>query len=712
MPDGSNQAKRCPQSGCDHLSPPEAQFCAQCGGSLDEAETVEATAGQQIQAADDTANVCLVSSCAHANKARARFCAMCGQALGTSSSSSGKQAGDLFGHPKGLYVLFFTELWERFSFYGMKTLLILYMLNHFFWSQEDASSLLGWYAALAYGLPVVGGFVADRYIGAKKAVIYGAVLLSAGHITMAFEPLWCFYTALGLIIAGVGLLKPNVSTQVGSLYKPGDPRRDAAFTLFYMGINLGAFAGPLLCDWLRVTFGWHFGFGAAGVGMILGLIVYVIGQRKLVEFQQDGPGPKSAAKVEKARAAQAAVPFGVVRDRIVVLLVIFVFVIIFWAAFEQQANAMLVWADKHTNLRLTTSEVIPATLDVESAAADGAASSWFSDPTMSSGQTQSINPFFIITLAPVLAFLWIWLGRRGLQPSTPTKMAMGLALVVVAFGVMWPAANVENGGSSAPLASMPSGVLVDAEGFVYTIDDDADNEYYGAKRLRYDTGSRELQMSGVFVDLDRFRLLAATAPTDLVAEVEAFAERTGEEELSEDKTLSTVLAHFPQGVGAFEIMEGEGASRKMVVRWDPEARTLTALSEIKTRARTEFLAAASDPAFKVAVDKVYLESSQFRVSVWWLIAFYLFLTMGELCISPVGLSLVTKLAPAKHVGLLMGGWFLATAVAEKLAQVFGAYWGKMPPGNYFLIFVVMCGVGTVLMAVVVPKLKKMMHGVQ
>ena len=267
------------------------------------------------------------------------------------------------GHPKGLYVLFFTELWERFSFYGMKTLLLLYMINHFFWSQEDASSLLGTYAALAYGLPVVGGFIADRYLGAKRAVVLGALLLSAGHLCMAIETMFFFYMALALIIAGVGLLKPNVSTQVGSLYKPGDPRRDGAFTIFYMGINLGALIGPLLCDWLRVHYGYSYGFGAAGVGMILGLIVYVIGQRRLVEFQQDVPAEEGEQDRGPQVAAHPEHPPHVVRDRIIVLLVVFAFVILFWTAFEQSPNAMLVWADKHTNLRLASAEPPPITLE-------------------------------------------------------------------------------------------------------------------------------------------------------------------------------------------------------------------------------------------------------------------------------------------------------------------------------------------------------------
>lgn len=698
--------------------------------------------------------------------------------------SAKPSSGTFLGHPIGLYVLFFTELWERFSFYGMKTLLVLYMLNKFMWTQEDASGLLGTYAMLAYGLPVVGGFIADRYLGARRAVILGGILLSAGHICMAFEPLPFFYTALALIIAGVGLLKPNVSTQVGSLYKPGDPRRDGAFTIFYMGINLGALIGPLLCDWLRLHYGYHYGFAAAGIGMILGLIVYVIGLRLLVEFRQDVPEEKPAER-SGTRLAESRPehPPHVVRDRVIVLLVVFAFIILFWTAFEQSPNAMLVWADKHTNLRLLSAEPPPVTLDEPAAAVEPgeqvkgftaalgqawqAVKDWCRDPKMGSGQTQSINPFFIITLAPVFAFFWVWLDRRKRQPSTPTKMTLGLALVVAAFAVMWPAAYRENGASSAPLGALPAGFDVDEEGFLYSREKGAGDEctYYGLHRLRYDAAAHTLRLNGVLPDLDRFRLLAHTAPENLVKEVEEFAPRTArrpsrkervhqiwlaefvtglfenfdrfqelsrtdstkcygeistlvqqateqaETKVKEPWSLSTHLEHAPKELGPVEIRQGQGKDRKVVLRWDPEAKVLTAFDEIKERPRIEFLAAAAEPDFKNAVDRVYLDSSRFRVSIWWLIGFYLLLTTGELCLSPVGLSLVTKLAPPKHVGLFMGGWFLATAVAEKLAQVFGAMWGKMPPAEYFFIFVVMCGVGAVLMGLLVPALKRKMHGV-
>ena len=649
----------------------------------------------------------------------------------------------LLGHPLGLYVLFFTELWERFSFYGMKTLLMLYMINHFFWSQERASGLLGTYAFLAYGLPVVGGFIADRYLGAKRAVILGALLLSAGHITMAFEALPFFYTALGLIIAGVALLKPNVSTQVGSLYKPGDPRRDGAFTIFYMGINLGALLGTLICPWLRVNYGYHYGFGAAGVGMILGLIVYVIGQRVLVEFKQDVAGEEGAPN--GATAAQAKLhpehPPHVVRDRIIVLLVVFAFIILFWTAFEQSPNAMLVWADKHTNLRLASTEVEPVALDDAHAPADVAETApaddqpgwgsrvadWWRDPTMTSDQTQSFNPFFIITLAPVFAFLWVWLDRRKLQPSTPTKMVLGLVLVVCAFGIMWPAALLENRASSVSLAALPDVLSVDEQGRVYTVErEDAETDaaegeaegqdesaerrvYYGLTRLRYDADGQLLHLEGVLPDLDRLRLLSETASEDFKLAVEELVARSEEKasqaKIGQDWELVEELATAPPG---FRIAGDEAAK---VLTWDADTKTITVTDKINQRAKVEVLAAAAQPDFKEAVDTVYVDSSRFKVSVWWLIGFYLVLTMGELCISPVGLSLVTKLAPARHVGLFMGGWFLATAVAEKLAQVFGAYWGKMPPMNYFLIFVVMCAVGSLLMALLIRRLKRMMHGV-
>jgi POT family proton-dependent oligopeptide transporter len=633
---------------------------------------------------------------------------------------SDQQSRTLFGHPLGLYTLFFTEMWERFSFYGMKTLLVLYMINHFFWSQEDASHLLGTYAALAYGLPVVGGFIADRYIGARRAIILGAVLLSIGHFLMAFEPLPFFYTALGFIVAGVGLLKPNVSTQVGDLYEPGDPRRDGGFTVFYMGINLGAFIGPLVCDWLRVKYGWHFGFGAAGVGMVFGLIVYVIGQRYLFKFKpvSDPSKPENDTKPVEDH------PPHVVRDRIMVLLIVFAFVILFWTAFEQSPNAMLVWADKHTNLRFLSTEPSPVALETLTPAAPETVDislwqgmkDWFSEPSITSGQSQSFNPFFIIALAPVFAFFWIWLDRRKLQPSTPAKMALGLLLVALAFGVMWPAAQRENRPSQVALAALPESLHVDEDRQVFSTTKveggDGERSYYGATRLQYDSENGQLSMSGVLTDLDRLRLLSETASPELITEFDAFVAKTKAADKSKaDWNITAVLESAPTAIPRGELTEGEGDNTRTILKWEPDTKVITAYGEIKDRTRIAFLAAAGQEEFTAAIDKIFLDSARFRVSLWWLIAFFMVLTMGELCVSPVGLSLVTKLAPARHVGLFMGGWFLATAVAEYTAQVFGAKWGAMAPGQFFLVFVVMCGAGGLLMALLIKPMRRMMHGV-
>ncbi len=623
----------------------------------------------------------------------------------------------ILGHPLGLYVLFFAEMWERFSFYGMKTLLILYMLNSFFWNNERASHLMGIYTFLAYGVPIIGGFLADRFFGAKKAVVYGAILLSMGHFLMVFSPMWCFYGALGLIIAGVGLLKPNISTQVGSLYKPDDPRRDGAFTIFYMGINLGAFFGPLICDWLRVHYGYHYGFGAAGVGMVFGLLVYIIGQRRLVEFNQEVPD-EDPKKVAVAKTPEH--PPHVVRDRVIVLLIVFAFVILFWAAFEQSGNSILVWADQHSNLRPFSTEPPPLTVPGEvTDAVETAGTSW-AEYAIPSGWSQSFNPFFIITLAPVFAFLWMWLDKRKLQPSTPGKMVMGIFLVAVAYACLWPATAGENQPCSVQLAKLPIAFDVDQEGRISSParDDDGkvkigtaadDRVFYGATRLRYDATNEKLMLKGVLIDLDRYRLLAESAPEDFhdaVRDLEAKAKKKSNEVSGGEKwEVSEVIAAVPAD---FKIV---GDEAEKALKWNAAEKTLTATAEINLRARTQLLACAAEPEFKTAVDKIYVESGKSRVSIWWLLLFFMVLTMGELCLSPVGLSLVTKLAPRRQVGLCMGGWFLATAIAEYAAHYFSGWWGKMTPDNFFMMFVIMCLVGAALMAVLIKTLKRMMHGV-
>ena len=275
--------------------------------------------------------------------------------------------GELFGHPKGLYVLFFTELWERFSFYGMKALLILYMLKEFLYSQEHASMVMAWYAGLVYATPVLGGMIADKLLGARRTVLIGGIIIAIGHFLLAFPPKPFFYAGLIALIVGVGLLKPNISTQVGTLYRSTDNRRDSAFTIFYMGINMGAFLGPIICDqWLRMNYGFHYGFAAAGVGMVLGLVVYVLGKKAIVEGQisEEATPPSPATHAKPTTTSNHVLPERVVRDRVIVLIILCLFMTCFWLAFEQAANVMTVWAEDFTNRYVFQLEPPPVVIGV------------------------------------------------------------------------------------------------------------------------------------------------------------------------------------------------------------------------------------------------------------------------------------------------------------------------------------------------------------
>lgn len=341
----------------------------------------------------------------------------------------------LFGHPRGLFVLFLTEMWERFSYYGMRSLLVLYMVNHLFIRpdvgqhvlgftalknglesvfgplgvQPLSSQIYGLYTAFVYFTPFFGGMLADRVLGQRRTVVLGAILMAIGHFLMASERL--FFPALLCLIAGNGAFKPNISTQVGLLYKAGDPRRDRAYTIFYMGVNLGAFLSPLVCGTLGQKVGWHWGFGAAGVGMIIGLILYWSGQKYL-----------APDVLEQRRAAAAAgnqARGKLTRDewlRIGALIVICALNVVFWACYEQQGNTMQLWADQNTNWTLW-GWTVPST--------------WF----------QSFNPIMIFIFAPLLNILWAWQARRNAEPSSIMKMALGCCLLGLSFIVMIVAAQ-------------------------------------------------------------------------------------------------------------------------------------------------------------------------------------------------------------------------------------------------------------------------------
>jgi len=380
--------------------------------------------------------------------------------------------GTFFGHPKGLFVLFFAEMWERFSYYGMRALLIFYLTQHWLFSDEASSIIYGAYTALVYITPVIGGYLADRYLGQRKAVLFGAVLLTFGHFLMAFEGdggqgsayLNIFWLALSFIIVGSGFLKANISVIVGQLYPRADVRRDGAYTIFYMGINLGAFIGTIIAGYLGQTYGWAYGFGSAGVGMLLGLIVFMWGKPLLMGRGESRDPQRLQSKVggisfEWLLYGIGVAAVGIVwvliqyqelvgtllglsgavlvlyvlytavaklpsedRDRIFAAMFLIIGSILFWALFEQAGSSLNLFADRHVDREMFGS-VVPASV------------------------FQSINPAYIILFAPLFAWLWTALGRRGLEPSAPAKFGLaliqlGAGFLVLVFGAT--AVGVEN----------------------------------------------------------------------------------------------------------------------------------------------------------------------------------------------------------------------------------------------------------------------------
>ncbi len=643
---------------------------------------------------------------------------------------SNASSGELLGHPKCLFVLFFTELWERFSFYGMKALLILYMVNYLFKTQSEASHVMMWYAGLVYATPILGGLIADKFLGARWSVVIGGVLMAIGHFLLAFEAMPFFYSGLAFLIMGCGFLKPNISTQVGALYRENDERRDSAFTIFYMGINIGAFIGPLICGWLRVNFSYHHGFAAAGVGMVVGLIVYLFGMNSVERRTRQIAAEDAAAKEGGASSANEVeeVPAYVYRDRSIVLVVICVFAILFWVGFEQAANVMNLWAQKHTNLHVFEAQapevVINAVTSTDQAPPDGGSFA------LAAEHTQSINPGFIFILAGVFAWLWTFLQKRKLQPSTPMKMAMGVFFATLAYGAMMAAAAAENRPTQAPLAGLPDGLQLGEQGQLFSTelgDDGAEvRTDYGATRLRWE--NQVLHMNGVLTDLDWMRALGISSPQPYKDAVEELSEKA--EARAEEVRLAKKAGEMDRNVtwevqvelppGAAEIIpiagwptaevDGEDVAK---VLWDSKTRTLAVRDDVLSdRDRAQVLANGSEPEFRDALTSIYRQSSVLKISIGWLCLFYFLVTVGELCLSPVGLSLVTKAAPPKLVGLFMGFWFFTTgAVSNFLAHFVGGMWGTMTPMQYFLIFGVVAAVATLIMLLMLRVLRPMLHGV-
>lgn len=429
-----------------------------------------------------------------------------------------------FGHPRGLSTLFFTEMWERFSFYGLKALLILFMTataakGGLGFTDARAGGVIGWYGFGVYGSAILGGWVADRVWGQYRSVLVGGIIIAFGHFSMAIPTIPTFYLGLCLIVVGTGLLKPNASTMVGALYDEDDARRDAGFSIFYVGINVGAFVAPLVVGTLGQEVNWHAGFACAGVGMVIGLIQYVAGKPRLL------PALERLGQTEEHAAPVTAPWWRFTREewgRVAAIAVLFVFSSIFWGAFEQAASSLNLFAD-----RLTRNTLFGFNFP----------STWY----------QSLNSMFMILgLAPFIGWIWVRMGPR--QPSSPVKFALGLFFVGLGFALIVPAAKMA-------------------------------------------------QQQGVLV------------------------------------------------------------------------------------------------------------------SPWWLVGLYFLHTVGELCLSPVGLSIVTKLAPQRIVGFMMGWWFLSIAVGNKLAGMAGGLFETLPLPKLFGAVAAVAFVAALLLLALTPWLRKLMGGV-
>ena len=386
----------------------------------------------------------------------------------SSNSAPSVPQAALAKHPRVLAYLLFTETWERFSFYGMKALLVFYLTKAFLFSDKAAYAIYGSYTALVYATPVLGGLLADRLLGFRKAVLIGGVLMALGHFAMAVPNLQVFYGALALLICGNGFFKPNISSLVGRLYGAADPRRDSAFTIFYMGINLGAFLAPIACGYLGERLGWHWGFGLAGFGMLLGLLVFLRAQPLLRGLAEPPARPEGRTRFaglsleawvylgtlpavvvawqlvqHGALVGTMLLVFGVAvfvglcvyllrlpekiaRDRLGVALLLTIVSVVFWAFFEQTGTSMSLFTDRNVD-RSLFGALIPAS------------------------QFQSVDGLCILLMAPLFSFLWLYLARRRLEPNTPLKFALGILQLGLGFLALYIGANTSRETGVVPM---------------------------------------------------------------------------------------------------------------------------------------------------------------------------------------------------------------------------------------------------------------------
>ncbi len=637
--------------------------------------------------------------------------------------------------------------------------------------------------------PLIGGFLADRVLGLKRSIVIGGSVMAVGEFMLTFEARFALYLGLGLLILGNGFFKPNISTLVGKMYKPSDARRDGAFSIFYMGINLGAGAAPFVVGSLRQSLGFHYGFASAGVVMVLGVVIFLLGNRRVLadvaaagnSAAAVGKKDASAPQVEEEAEAQpraegfagvlsGLMPFlllglavvvpalyvvnaalgherwinvimptafalvggamalvlrsikGAGRDRTTVIFLLFVFAVLFWMAFEQAGNALNVWAEFNTRryhlgpLGETTAE-------------------WY----------QSVNSVFIIALAPVFAIVWTWFEKRGKGIPTPVKVLLTMVFTVGSFLTMVGSAAAEKATvTRAKVAAIPPEVKLVApdpavtkglEGDLWALsvpgtEKDAPPITVHAGRMLYDKSKGELVVRGT---LPPFAVMDALRPTVDPHYLDGVDRLEKEVKYAEAKSPKTVL--FGPVAAGFEMPKLLNAELKSIVasvtpvklKVTPggpgeaekiekasegaDGLELTLTGDLNPLAKSMMVGAGATPEWRQSVDQAAGEADRARVSGWWLVLQYFFATLAELCISPVGLSLVTKLAPVRFAALFMGVWFLTNSVALYVGGALGELWGTVTPQYYFFLFVVTSAIGAALLIPLIRPIRKLMHGI-
>jgi len=587
--------------------------------------------------------------------------------------------------------------------------------------------------------------------------------MALGHFLMAFEPIPIFYCALACLVLGNGFFKPNMSTLVGKMYTKDDPRRDGAFTIFYMGINVGAGIAPIWCAAVRERFhSFHWGFALAGIGMLIGLINFLIGQRTVTravtaagndlrtmrQLRRDAATaqkPKEgayreAADVDKqvetsdddkpraggvAGILSAVYPYvlliaalglpayygwlvfthvekpialvmptafaivffvmgillrtikGAARDKSIVIFVVFIFVVVFWMAFEQAGNALNLWAEFFTDRHIGSSSYTAESF-------------------------QSANPIFILLFAPVFSAGWVMLARRGWEPRTPTKIFIAMLFMAASFAVMVVGAVRENRVvvHASKSFALPKALAVQDGQLGYK--EKGTFTPFDAGRLRM-TSEGTLESQGVLARYVVQEMFEKTAPEGWVEWTKSLDDAT--------QNAKITPATFPITAPTFKNPFDAKAAEEAGVQWDADKRTLTFTKHADAPARTALAAAAPPDDFREAVTTLEDESKSARTTGIWLLLSYLFATLGELCLSPVGLSMVTKLAPRRFASLFMGVWLLTSSVAQYVGGSIGESWGRITPIDYFWLFVWTSLAGAAVLAALVWPLKKLMHEV-